>query len=201
MQEPAVIVLLVHNAESRLKRLVERVFDATEEVARRLSVVVVDDGSTDDTYEVASELAVRYRQLRVLRQPRQSGLGAALERVRGSVSVRSAVVYDGTSPLPVGDLASMFKEPTFNGAADVAPAAGARGRAGGDDDQSRGSRRFAAVRQLNDSLERAHRPLTAFRWLPLDPQGDDASEAAYVDSYLEPPRVDTAHASAGHAIR
>lgn len=176
MEEPAVIVLLIHDAESRLQRLVERVFEATEEVLCRLSVVIVDDGSRDDTYEVASELARVYPQVRVLRQPRQAGLGAALERVRQAVSVSRAIVYDGTSPLASGDLAAMLAEATPAEQATV----------GGD--QARGSRRFAAVRQLNDALERAHRPLTAFRWLPLDShrQGD-ARDASFIDPM--PPEV------------
>ena len=156
MQEPAVIVLLVHNAESRLERLVERVFEASEQASCRLSVVIVDDGSTDETYEVACEQAVIYPQLRVFRQSRQSGLGAALERVRQVVSANRAIVYDGVSPLEPSDLASLLQEP--QPADPTAPGS----------EEARGSRRFAAVRQLNEALERAHRPLTSFRWLPLD---------------------------------
>ena len=50
--------------------------------ADEFSIVIVDNGSTDETYETACELARTYPQIKVLRQSVRQGLGRVLEMVR-----------------------------------------------------------------------------------------------------------------------
>ena len=164
MPQPAVIVLPFHNAERQLKKQVTRVLEIVCEVGAQTSVVILDDGSTDGTFEAACELAAHYPQVRVLRQPTQRGLGSALERVRRCVPAPQAIVHDGVSPLDFGELARLLKEESPAPVCDLPPTS----QSGAD--ESRGSRRFAAVTRLNEALQRAHRPLTTFRWTAAENQ-------------------------------
>src|SRR5262245_28185529 len=98
---------------------------------RRLTLAIVDDGSTDDTFETACELARDFPQVRVFRQPFQGGLGPALDDVRQRLGIGEAIVHDGVGPIDLAQLSALLND----GAA--LPAAMA--------DEHRGSRRFAAV--------------------------------------------------------
>jgi glycosyltransferase involved in cell wall biosynthesis len=69
----------VHNAQSILAERVCRLLELLPDIAPRFEIVVIDDGSTDHTYEIAAELADQFPQLKVLRQGRRQGVAAALE--------------------------------------------------------------------------------------------------------------------------
>ncbi|MGB6601648.1 MAG: glycosyltransferase family 2 protein, partial [Candidatus Cybelea sp.] len=56
--------------------------------------LIVDDGSSDETYAVASNFAGRRRDVRVLRHERNRGLGAALRTAFSEVDSELAVVLD-----------------------------------------------------------------------------------------------------------
>ena len=51
------IVLPVHNAESRLRKNVSELLELASELTAKFGVLIIDDGSTDATFEVAEELA------------------------------------------------------------------------------------------------------------------------------------------------
>ena len=183
MDHPATVVLPVHNGERRIKSLVLEMLDIGETLNCNLHLVIVDDGSTDETFEAACELAVAYPQVRVLHQTVQRGLGAALDRVRRIVNSDRVIVHDGVSPLVVSELVNMLRE---DRAAKITVPAESEQKAPSQQassqqtpsQQARGSRRFAEVSALHKAMERAHQPLTAFRWLQLS-------------DYLSPRRLTT----------
>lgn len=65
MDQPLNVVLRVRDAERTLAACVDRLLEVLPDVAERFAVFVVDQGSTDETLEVAHELAHVYPQLRV----------------------------------------------------------------------------------------------------------------------------------------
>jgi hypothetical protein len=93
------VILPVHNAEATLRRDVHEVLQIAGELATELRLFIVDDGSTDDTFDVATELAVRYPQMRVMRHAQQQGLGPAIESLRSIVGDELVLVHDGASPV------------------------------------------------------------------------------------------------------
>ncbi len=160
MSSPVTIVLPVHNSERTLRPLVARILELAIAPQRRLTLAIVDDGSTDDTFETACELARDFPQICVFRQPYQGGLGPALEDVRRQLGVAEAIVHDGVGPIDLGELAAMLRE-----SAAPAPVSYESTPA-----EHRGSRRFAAVTALNARMATAHRAITSFKWLKLAEQ-------------------------------
>jgi glycosyltransferase involved in cell wall biosynthesis len=76
--ELSVVVPAYNEAES-LPELVERVRGALETTGRSWELLVVDDGSTDDTHQTLQELRARYPELRFRAFLRNYGKSAALD--------------------------------------------------------------------------------------------------------------------------
>ena len=159
MDQPLTIVLPVHNRERQLRSSVLDILDLVQSMRRPVDVVIVDDGSTDETYETAFELARQFPQLIVLRQSIRQGIGAALELVRNRMAVEMVLVHDGVSTIDASDLQQVLQT--------TRPVEGEMQRAGSAT-ESAGSRRFSAVRALHDRMEKVHRAAVSFRWIQLD---------------------------------
>ncbi len=75
------VVVPARNEEATIAAVVERSFAAFAELGRSGEVLVVNDGSTDRTGAVLSELEARYPALRVFTHRRSRGMTAALQRM------------------------------------------------------------------------------------------------------------------------
>ena len=73
------VLLPVHTAQGKLEADVTEILEVLCEAARRFELCILDDGSTDDTADVARLLAARYPQVRVIRHPVRLGLGEAIQ--------------------------------------------------------------------------------------------------------------------------
>lgn len=71
-------VLPAYNEEANLEQVVRRTVEALATRARTSEVIVVDDGSQDDSAAVLERLKGVYPTLRVVRHPSNRGYGAAL---------------------------------------------------------------------------------------------------------------------------
>jgi hypothetical protein len=151
------VILPVHNAERTLRPAVLRILDLVEMTPHRLRLLIVDDGSTDGSYEAACELASQFPQLSILRQPQQRGLGAALDLARQRFNVRELIAHDGVGPIDADELIAVLNAPSGYSATSLAT--------GAESIEGRGSRRFGAVTALNSRLAEAHRAVTSCHWL------------------------------------
>ena len=71
-------VLPAFNEAGNLEQSVSRVAQALAAHARTFEIIVVDDGSGDDTPAILERLKLQHRELRVVRHPVNRGYGAAL---------------------------------------------------------------------------------------------------------------------------
>lgn len=99
MDTSLTIVLPVHNGEKSLATSVNHVLEIAMDLTDRFDVIVVDDGSTDDTFDIAQELASLYPQVEVRRNATRRGLGPILEAVKQRNKSDLLIVHDGVSPL------------------------------------------------------------------------------------------------------
>ncbi len=163
LDQPITIVLPVHNAERQLRSNVRDILDVTTTGTREIRVVIVDDCSTDDTYETACEIARRYPQITVMRQAMRKGLGTILAMIRNRVSAERVLMHDGVSAINTKELQQILQTPTNQDDA-LEQAGTARMPIA----ESTGSRRFPSVRAGQNRMEQAHRAVSSFRWIKLD---------------------------------
>lgn len=152
------VVLPIYNQERILSSIAWSVLDLADSMQTSVRLILVDDGSTDDSFHVACELSRTVPQVEVFRQSSRLGLKAAVERVRRDADVTSAIIHDGASPIDLGELAALLKEASAGDRS-------ATSHGGSIDGPSRGSRRFASVRALSERMQQAHGAITAFSWM------------------------------------
>ncbi len=106
-------IVPAHNEEATIGEVLDRL--AALELD--LEVIVVDDGSTDRTGEIADEFAGRYPRALVIHQP-QSGKGAAIRAAIPAVTGEIVLIQDADMEYDPVDVPALV-EPIQRGAADV----------------------------------------------------------------------------------
>jgi glycosyltransferase involved in cell wall biosynthesis len=89
VQRSLSVLLPVKNAQATLTASVHEILDVAADSGDPFELLIIDDGSTDATSEVAHELTRHYPQVRMVRHGRPLGRDAAirsgLKRSRGNV--------------------------------------------------------------------------------------------------------------------
>jgi hypothetical protein len=98
------IVLPVHNGESKLRGCVREILDVASDMTSAFGILIVDDGSTDATFEVAEELSARYPQVSVRRHRYHRGLGPTIEYVQRHVRSDAVMLHDGVTPIDANQM-------------------------------------------------------------------------------------------------
>ena len=98
------IILPVHNAQETLALRVAGMLEILSELTSRFELLIVDDGSTDETPDVANQLTRQFPQVELVWQSDRDGTNTALrmglERARGNI----VFVHDKAGPLGRQDL-------------------------------------------------------------------------------------------------
>lgn len=100
------IVIPAYNEESRLPGTLEQVFRFLEKQSFTSEVIVVENGSTDRTFEVAREFAKRHEKIRVLRTER--GKGAAVKRGMLEAQGDYRFMCDADLSMPVEEISKFI---------------------------------------------------------------------------------------------
>jgi len=103
------ICLPVHNAQATLDRLVCDALENAVDLTARVDVLVIDDGSEDATSEITHELAMRYPQVRLLRQPVRMGRAMNMRLAVSEAVADVVVVRDESCRLSLGELHKMWR--------------------------------------------------------------------------------------------
>ncbi len=103
------VLLPVHNVQSSLSARVNETLEVLAELTDRFELVILDDGSTDATCEVGSELSQRYPQVRLLRDSVRRGAVSAVRQGIGQVNGEAVVVHDGGERIEPKEIASLWR--------------------------------------------------------------------------------------------
>lgn len=102
------IVLPVHNVEATLAEQVCHLLEMLPDLVERFELLVVDDGSTDHTVEIAQEMAQQFPQLRLVRHQRRQGLAAAIQTGMDHTTGDLVMVQDAAQPISASDLRRLW---------------------------------------------------------------------------------------------
>lgn len=92
------------NDSESLPILIDKAFKAASKITNNFEVIVVDDGSTDDTYSVLKNMQTSYLNLRIIHHNKNIGYGGAL--ISGFRNSKKDWVFytDGDSQYDVQEL-------------------------------------------------------------------------------------------------
>ncbi len=103
-----------YNEEKTIQEIIRQVLAQPFEK----ELIIVDDGSSDDTIELAKELAAEHSEIRLLLQPKNMGKGAALHRAFQEAVGDIVLVQDADLEYDPQDYNILLK-PILDGKADV----------------------------------------------------------------------------------
>jgi hypothetical protein len=103
------IVLPVHNGESKLRGCVREILEVASDLTSAFGILIVDDGSTDSTFEVAAELSARYPQVSVRRHRYHRGLGPTIDYVQRHVRSDAVMIHDGVTPIDANQMRNEWR--------------------------------------------------------------------------------------------
>jgi glycosyltransferase involved in cell wall biosynthesis len=109
------ILIPAFNEAKTISQVLDRVLDLGAIVGE---IIVVDDGSTDATWEIVSHRAAIEPRIKLLRQESNQGKTAAIVRAIGAASEAFLVIQDADLEYNPADITALVA-PLLSGAADV----------------------------------------------------------------------------------
>ena len=105
------IIIPAYNEESRLPDTLEQVFHFLGKQSFESDVIVVENGSTDRTFDVAQKFAEQHKSLRVIHNE-ERGKGSAVQRGVREASGKYVFICDADLSMPVEEI-SKFLPPVL----------------------------------------------------------------------------------------
>jgi glycosyltransferase involved in cell wall biosynthesis len=112
------VLVAAYNEEATLWPCVKAVLTARLPRGIEREIIVVDDGSTDGTWEIAQRLAREHPEVRIFQQPCNRGKGAAIRRAISEMTGDLTVFQDADLEYSPSDYARLLK-PILEGKADA----------------------------------------------------------------------------------
>jgi len=102
------IVVPAYNERSRIGKTMEQILGHLRQQAWNAEVVIVDDGSRDETFQLATQFAAANPQVRVIQNPGNQGKGYSVRN--GILNARGEVILftDADLSSPIAEATKLF---------------------------------------------------------------------------------------------
>jgi len=97
------IIIPAHNESRRLRPSLEKIYDFLPSQSYSAEVIVVENGSTDETFEIAREATEKYERMRVFRET-QRGKGQAVKTGMLAAKGRYRFLCDADLSMPIEEV-------------------------------------------------------------------------------------------------
>jgi len=105
MNNPSISVFFpCYNDAKSIKKLVEQSFTILKSLTRIYEVIVIDDGSTDNSRQVLEDLTKRYKKLKLIFHQKNLGYGGALKSGFKAAKYKLIFYTDGDGQYDVREL-------------------------------------------------------------------------------------------------
>lgn len=101
------VVIPAYNEDARLLPTLQRITEYFSDLRMEYEIVVVDDGSRDDTARIARQFALENRRVRVLRNAKNRGKGGAVRRGVAAARGRRILFTDSDLSTPIEEFKNM----------------------------------------------------------------------------------------------
>jgi glycosyltransferase involved in cell wall biosynthesis len=92
------------NEEANIEQMVKRFLEVLPELAEQFEVIIVNDGSSDNTAKIADKLAAKHQEVKVIHHPKNLGYGASLRTGFDSARYDGVFFTDGDMQFDVAQL-------------------------------------------------------------------------------------------------
>lgn len=103
------IILPVHNESSLLERSVSEIIKETSRITPSFELIIAEDGSEDESYEIAKRIAKSNPRIRVFHSRQRLGRGKALTRALRRAKGKIAVYMDADLSTDLSYLSPLIK--------------------------------------------------------------------------------------------
>ena len=97
-----------HNEQDNVARVTEQAVAVAENLRGDYEIIIIDDGSTDDTGRIADEIAATQDRVRVVHHERNQGYGAALQSGFKAATKDLVFYTDGDGQFDIGELPGLL---------------------------------------------------------------------------------------------
>jgi glycosyltransferase involved in cell wall biosynthesis len=109
MRPDLTIFFPVYNDERTVRIVAEKAVKICEEIADKYEILIINDGSPDNSGKIADELAAQYENVRVVHHQANLGYGAAVKTGLKEAKYELIFLTDGDDEYDIGDIKKLFK--------------------------------------------------------------------------------------------
>lgn len=109
------IVIFCYNEEGNLPKVIEQTLAVLPTIANAFEVIIVDDGSSDATPEIAKKSTEKFSTISYIRHPTNKGIGQALRTGYAAAKLEFVCAIPGDGQFDVNELSAIrpFGQSTY----------------------------------------------------------------------------------------
>ncbi len=110
MEKPEITIFFpVYNDQNTIATMTEKCLDVLKDIASKYEVIIINDGSPDNSGVVADEMTTKYDHVRVIHHPQNKGYGAAIKSGLENAQYEWVCFTDGDDEYDIEDLRKMIR--------------------------------------------------------------------------------------------